>query len=76
VFKVVLDEAGRVKIPKEILDELSLRPGQVLVLEISHEGLLLKPSVGVDEFISELRGCVKSSKVKPAELKHIWRMRG
>ena len=51
-----MDEEGRVKIPKEVLDELSLRPGQVLVLEISHKGLLLKPSVGVEEFISELRG--------------------
>ncbi len=74
MFKVVLDREGRVKIPREILDELSLRPGQVLVLEISHKGLLLKPSVGVEEFILELRGCVKSSRVKPAKLKHIWRM--
>ena len=71
-----MDEEGRVKIPKEMLDELSLRPGQVLVLEISHKGLLLKPSVGVEEFILELRGCVKSSRVKPAELKHIWRTQG
>ena len=74
MFKVVLDREGGVKIPREILDELSLRPGQVLVLEISHKGLLLKPSVGVEEFILELRGCVKSSRVKPAKLKHIWRM--
>lgn len=74
MFKVILDKEGRVKIPREILDELSLRPGQVLVLEISHKGLLLKPSVGVEEFILELRGCVKSSRVKPAKLKHIWRM--
>jgi len=69
-----LDEEGRVRLPKEVLDELGLRPGQTLILEVRDREILLKPSVGPEEFISELRGCIKGSKIRPEELKRIWRI--
>jgi len=71
---VVLDEKGRVKIPREVLNELGLAPGQLLVLEVRNGTIVLRPKIGLEEFVSELRGCVKGSKIKPNELKGIWRM--
>jgi len=70
---VILDEEGRVRLPKEVLDELGLRPGQTLILEVRGREVLLKPGIGPEEFISELRGCIKGSKIRPEELKRIWR---
>jgi len=73
VPNVILDEEGRVRLPKEVLDELGLRPGQTLILEVRGREVLLKPGIGPEEFISELRGCIKGSKIRPEELKRIWR---
>jgi len=72
MLSAVLDEEGRVKLPREVLDELGLRPGQELLVELRGREILLRPVVSPEEFISELRGCVRGSKVRPEELKHIW----
>lgn len=68
-----IDERGRVVIPKELRERLGLRPEQKIILELRGDELLLKPAVSVEEFISKLRGCVHGSKIKPQELKEIWR---
>ena len=71
---VVLDEEGKIKLPRKVLDELGLRPGRALILEVKNGTIHLKPEVSPEEFISELRGCIKGSKIRPEELKRIWRM--
>ena len=70
--EAVIDERGRIVIPNEIRAELKLRPEQRLKITTKGSELILSPEVGVDEFISGLKGCVHRSKVKPEELKAIW----
>ena len=70
--QAVIDERGRIVIPNEIRTELKLRPEQKLRISTKGKELLLSPEIGVDEFISELKGCVRGSKTKPEDLKTIW----
>jgi len=41
-METTLDKFGRVVIPKEIRDDLSLKPGEVLQIEISGDEVILK----------------------------------
>jgi AbrB family looped-hinge helix DNA binding protein len=70
--EAVIDERGRIVIPNEIRAELKLRPDQRLRISTKGKELLLSPEVSTDEFISELKGCVHGSKIKPEDLKAIW----
>lgn len=75
VGEAVIDERGRIVIPNEIRAELKLRPEQKLRISTKGKELILSPEVGVDEFISQLRGCVRSGgpkPIKPEDLKTIW----
>ena len=68
----MIDERGRIVIPNEIRAELKLRPDQKLRVTTKGKELVLSPEVGADEFISQLKGCVHGSRVKPEDLKDIW----
>jgi bifunctional DNA-binding transcriptional regulator/antitoxin component of YhaV-PrlF toxin-antitoxin module len=70
--EAVIDERGRIVIPNEMRVELKLRPEQKLRVSRKGRDLLLSPEVSAEEFISELRGCVHGSKMKPVDLKNIW----
>jgi AbrB family looped-hinge helix DNA binding protein len=70
--EAVIDERGRIVIPNEIRAELNLRPEQKLKVMPRGRELVLSPAVGTEEFISQLKGCIHGSKVKPEELKTIW----
>ena len=70
--EAVIDERGRIVIPNEIRTELKLRPDQRLRISTKGKELLLSPEASIDEFISELKGCVHGSKTKAEELKAIW----
>ena len=68
-----IDERGRIVIPNEIRDELKLRPEQKFTMETrSKRELVLRLEPDPEEFISEMKGCVSHSKIKPEELKQIW----
>ncbi|MBM4146684.1 MAG: AbrB/MazE/SpoVT family DNA-binding domain-containing protein [Nitrospira sp.] len=43
-MKTTLDKFGRVVIPKEIRDNLGLKPGAALGIETGDRGVILKPS--------------------------------
>jgi AbrB family looped-hinge helix DNA binding protein len=70
--EAVIDERGRIVIPNEIRVEFKLRPQQRLRISTRGKELVLSPEIGVDEFISGLRGCVRGSKIKPEDLRAIW----
>lgn len=70
--EAVIDERGRIVIPNEIRVELKLRPEQRLRILTKGRELVLSPEIGVDEFVSGLKGCVRGSKLKPEDLKSIW----
>jgi AbrB family looped-hinge helix DNA binding protein len=70
--EAVIDERGRIVIPNEIRAELKLRPEQKLRVSTNGRELVLSPEIGVEEFISGLKGCIHGSKVKHEDLKMIW----
>jgi AbrB family looped-hinge helix DNA binding protein len=67
-----LDSRGRVVIPKELRQKLGLRPDQAVMVEARGEEIVIRPILRAEEFIEELRGCVRGSKIELAELKQIW----
>ena len=72
--KSTIEERGRILIPKDIRDGLNLRPGQQVTVEKKENFIIIKPAVGPKQFSSELRGCVKKSKIHPKDIKNIWHM--
>jgi len=70
--EAAIDDRGRIVIPNEVREELGLRPDQRLRISTKGDELVLSPEIGLDEFISGLRGCVRGSKIKPEDLKQIW----
>jgi len=70
--EAVIDDRGRIVIPREIREELGLRSNQKLWISTKGDELVLSPEIGPDEFASGLRGCVQGSKIKPENLKQIW----
>lgn len=72
--KSVIEERGRVLIPKDIREEMNLKPGQHVIVEKKENCITIRPSIDVKQFSSELRGCVKKSKIRPMDIKNIWHM--
>jgi AbrB family looped-hinge helix DNA binding protein len=71
--KTKIDKKGRIVIPDEIRDELMLRPKQKLIVESrGSREIILRVKPDSEEFISEMKGCISRSKIKPEELKQIW----
>ena len=70
--KSTIEERGRVLIPKEIREELNLRAGQAVIIEKKEGCIVIKPAVDEKRIFSELRGCVKKSKINPRDIKNIW----
>ena len=72
--KVFLEKQGRVLIPKNVRDELDLRNGEEMSLEIENGRIILRPFKEPKVFSSQLKGCIKEGKLDPLELKKIWGM--
>ena len=72
--KGVVEERGRVLIPKDIREELNLKPGQEVLIEKKEGFIVIRPAIDVKKLTAELRGCVKKPKVHPRDVKHIWHM--
>ena len=72
--KTMLEKQGRVLIPKRIREKLGLRNGEEMVIQIEDRGIILKPFKSINEFNSELKGCIKESKLDPLGIKKIWVM--
>lgn len=70
---VELEAKGRILIPKLFRTELKLKPGQKLLIEKKDTEMVLKPATNLDEFISGLKGCIKKPRIKPKEIKKIWK---
>jgi len=69
-----IEERGRVVIPKDVREEMHLKPGQSVIVEKIEGGIVIRPAIDVKKLSSELRGCVKKSKIKPMDIKKIWHM--
>ena len=72
--EVIVDERGRILIPKDIREQLGLQPGSPAKLEVDDGKLVVRPSLSPDEFIRLMEGCIKEGKpsIDPMNLKKIW----
>lgn len=70
--EAVIDERGRIVIPNEVRAKLHLRPEQRLKVSAKGQEIVLTPEIGREEFVSQLKGCIRGSKVRPGDLKGIW----
>ena len=74
VEEVIVDEKGRVLIPKKARDKIGIHPGGKARLKIEKERIIIMPPTSPEEFIRELEGCITEGKpiVNPLELKKMW----
>jgi AbrB family looped-hinge helix DNA binding protein len=72
--EVIVDEKGRILIPKETREKLGLHAGGKATLRIENEKLIITPPVSPQEFIKELEGCIKEGTpaIAPLDLKKMW----
>jgi len=70
--EIEIEERGRILIPKELREELRLKSGQKLLVERRGKEIVIKLPVNKNKFVTELKGCVKKSKIKPMDIKKIW----
>ena len=68
--ETMVDDKWRITVPLEV--RKGLRKGQTLKVEREGERIIIKPSVDIEKFERELKGCIKGSKIPPEKLKGIW----
>ena len=73
-MEVVVDDKGRVLIPKEIRDKVGLQAGGRARLKVEEENIVIMPPVSPEEFIKEMEGCIKEGTptADPLSLKKMW----
>jgi AbrB family looped-hinge helix DNA binding protein len=70
--EAVIDERGRIVMPKKVWDRLHLRPEQRLKVSIKGPEIVLTPEISMEAFVSQLKDCVRGSRVRPGDVKGMW----
>lgn len=74
--RTVVDEKGRIVVPKPLRNELRLNEGSRVRVQIEKQRLVVSRAVEPDEFIGEMEGFVQKGSqlplVDPLSLKRIW----
>jgi AbrB family looped-hinge helix DNA binding protein len=74
IEEVIVDNKGRILIPKEVRDKVGLQAGGKARLKIEKEKIIIMPPISPEDFINEMEGCIKEGtpSINPLELKKIW----
>ncbi len=72
--KSIIEERGRILIPKGIRDEAGLKAGQQVVVEKKDDIIVIRPMADLKHLAAELKGCIKKSRIKAMDIKKIWHM--
>lgn len=72
--EILLDNKGRILIPKEAREKIGLQTGGKARLKIEKKKLIIMAPVSPEEFIQELEGCITEDTptINPLDLKKIW----
>ena len=74
--KAIVDEKGRIVVPKPLRNELRITEGSRVSVQVEKERLVISRAVGPDEFIKEMEGFIQNGSklplVDPLSLKRIW----
>lgn len=68
---VVIDDRGRILIPKDVRKQIGLRPGQQVRIELQKNAMILT-LINSLNLLKKLKGCIETSDIDPLELKHMW----
>ena len=72
----IVDEKGRIVVPKSILKELRITEGSRVSVQVEKEKLVVSRAVEPKEFIDEMEGFVREGSllplVDPMSMKRIW----
>jgi len=71
--ETTVDDKWRITVPPDARE--GLRRGQTLHVRKEGERITIKPSIDIEKFERELKGCVRGSKIPPEKLKEIWGVR-
>ena len=76
VEEAVIDDKGRIAIPKRLREDLGLRQGTRVRLLLEEGKIVIMKPVTPEEFIREMEGFIKEGspvkKANPLKLKEIW----
>ncbi len=64
LVKRAIGERGQFVVPKDIREQLGLRPGTEVTVEVKGNEMVVKPAKSVDEFLKEFFTSSKTVKVK------------
>lgn len=72
--EVIVDDRGRILIPKELREKVGLKPGSGARLEVKNGQIIITPPSSPKDFIREMVGFMVEGKATgdPLKLKHIW----
>ncbi len=71
--ETILDEKGRVAIPKKIREQLGLRAGARMTVATEDKKVVLSLPVSPEEFVREMEAFVKTDlKEDPMKTKRTW----
>ena len=70
----VIDERGRIVIPKDIRDKFGLREGTFVQIDEISDGIKIS-AIRDQNLLKQLKGCIKTEgKIDPLKVKQIWQM--
>lgn len=72
-----IDERGRVTLPKKLREDLTLLPGDIVLVEKAQDGIVVRRVGSTKEIFQRLRGVITAEnvvgKLDPMELKRLLR---
>ncbi len=74
-LEVVIDDKGRILIPKALREKAGLKPGDRARLRVEKGRIVIIPPISPQEFIQEMEGCITEGtpSIEPLKLKEIWK---
>ncbi len=72
--EVLIDDKGRILIPKEAREKIGLQVGGKARLKIEKEKIVIMAPISPEDFIAELEGCIKEGTptINPLDVKKMW----
>ena len=72
--EVIIDEKGRILIPKKTREKIGLQAGGKARLKVDKATIVILPPISPEEFIREMEGCIEEGAptIDPLELKKMW----
>lgn len=71
---VIIDDKGRILIPKQAREKIGLQVGGKARLKIENNKIVIMAPITPEDFITELEGCIKEGAptVNPLDIKKMW----